>query len=627
MDQKRLLAAIALSVGILLLFDLWNRPQREAEQRRLAEIAAQAPAPSATSSAAQAPVPVPASGAPLAQPGAAPGAASATATPGLPPERRIQIENPRLQGSITLRGARMDDAILRGYRETVRPDSPLVRLLAPRSDANPYFAQWGWTAADGRTQVPGPDTDWTADGSSLTSTTQVTLRWDNGQGQEFTIRLGIDEDFMLTAEQSVRNVGPEPVEVLPWARVRRERTPPTAGFFILHEGFTGVLGGRLTEWSYSDAKAEAEKRRGPAMEQESTGGWIGFTDKYWLTALTPMDQGSQIRAAYRHSAEGGQDRWQIDIAPPAVQTVAAGADAGLATRLFAGAKEVRLLDGYADNLNIEGFDKAIDFGWFYWLTKPFFYAIDWLFGIFGNFGVAILIFTLALKAAFFPLANKAYTSMARMKVLAPKMTEVKERYKDDPAKAQAEMMALYRSEKVNPASGCLPILLQIPVFFALYKVLFVTIEMRHAPFFGWIRDLSAPDPTNLFNLFGLLPFDPMQLSSFLHMPAWAIAMGITMFLQFKLNPTPPDPIQAKIFAWMPLIFTFMLASFPAGLVIYWTWNNLLSIAQQYWIMQIDKKRQSRTPAAPPPQKPALAAKAAAIEGKPGAKPAPKGKKG
>ncbi|WP_439595824.1 membrane protein insertase YidC [Falsiroseomonas sp.] len=623
MDQKRLLAAIALSVGILLLFDLWNRPAREAEQRRQAEIAAQAPAPASPGAAAPAsPVPVPASGgAPLAEPGAAPGASpgatAAAATPNLPPEQRIRIENPRLQGSISLRGARLDDAILRGYRETVQPDSALVRLLAPRSDANPYFAQWGWTAADGRTPVPGPETDWIADGQNLTPTTPVTLRWDNGQGQEFSIRLGIDEDFMLTAEQSVRNTGAEPVQLLPWARVRRERTPATAGFFILHEGFTGVLGGRLTEWKYSDAKTEAERRRGAAMEQESTGGWIGFTDKYWLTALTPMSQATPIRAAYRHSAEGGQDRWQVDMAPPAAQTVAAGAEAGLATRLFAGAKEVRLLDGYADRLNIEGFDKAIDFGWFYWITKPFFYAIDWLFQIFGNFGVAILVFTLALKAAFFPLASKAYTSMARMKVLAPKMTEVRERYKDDPAKAQAEMMALYRSEKVNPASGCLPILLQIPVFFALYKVLFVTIEMRHAPFFGWIRDLSAPDPTNLFNLFGILPFDPTQLSSFLHMPAWAIAMGITMFLQFKLNPTPPDPIQAKIFAWMPLIFTFMLASFPAGLVIYWTWNNLLSIAQQYWIMKMDKKRQARTPAAPPPPKPAAVA---------AAKPAPKGKK-
>jgi YidC/Oxa1 family membrane protein insertase len=276
------------------------------------------------------------------------------------------------------------------------------------------------------------------------------------------------------------------------------------------------------------------------------------------------------------------------MALPAPVSVAPGATTEMATRLFAGAKEVHLLDSYMNRLNITDFDKAIDFGWFYFLVKPFFLALDWIFRLTGNFGVAILIFTVLIKAAFFPLANKAYHSMARMKALAPKMTEIKERHKDDPQKAQQEMMALYRSEKVNPASGCLPILIQIPVFFALYKALFVTIEMRHQPFFGWIHDLSAPDPTNLFNLFGLLPFDPAQWSHFLHMPAWALIMGVTMFVQQKLNPPPPDPIQAKIFQWMPIIFTFMLASFPAGLIIYWAWNNTLSIAQQYYIMRHDR---------------------------------------
>jgi YidC/Oxa1 family membrane protein insertase len=596
MDQKRLIAAIALSIGILLLFDLWNRPTREAEQRRLEQQRtaqqAQAPAPA---------VPVPAS------PGGATAApqAEATAQPARAPEQRLPVENPeRLQGSINLRGARLDDLVLKGYYETVDRSSPLVRLFAPRLAEQPYFAQWGWTAADGRTRVPEAETDWTADGARLAPGSPVTLRWDNGAGVEFRIRLELDPAYMLTVRQEVANRSGEPIQVLPWTRVRRERTPQTAGFFILHEGFTGVLEGRLHEWTYSDARDEANKRRGPAFEQESTGGWIGFTDKYWLAALTPVDQTTRIRAAYRHVSDGGQDRWQVDVATPAALSVAPGADAAFATRLFAGAKEVNLLDGYRDSLGIADFDKAIDFGWFYFLTKPFFHVLHF-FGatLFGNFGVAILVFTLLLKAAFFPLANKSYTSMARMKVLAPKMTEIRERYKDDPAKAQQEMMALYRSEKINPASGCLPILIQIPVFFALYKVLFVTIEMRHAPFFGWIRDLSAPDPTNLFNLFGLLPFDPMQWSNLFHMPVWAILMGITMYLQFKLNPTPPDPIQAKIFAWMPLIFTFMLASFPAGLVIYWTWNNLLSIAQQYWIMRMDRGRQVRagTYVAPPPK--------------------------
>jgi YidC/Oxa1 family membrane protein insertase len=391
---------------------------------------------------------------------------------------------------------------------------------------------------------------------------------------------------MLGAEQRVRNQGAEPVQVLPWARIRRERTPEVAGFFILHEGFVGVIDGRLQEYTYSSAKDEAQKRRGPAFEQEAAGGWAGFTDKYWLTALMPANQQERMRTAFRHVSDGGQDRWQVDMAPPAAQSVAPGAAAALATRLFAGAKEVHLLDAYRDRLGITDFDKAIDFGWFYFLTKPFFYALDFLFRLTGNFGVAILLFTLGIKILFFPLANKAYHSMAKMKVLGPKMQEIKERYKDEPQKAQMEMMALYKSEKVNPASGCLPILIQIPVFFALYKVLFVTIEMRHQPFFGWIRDLSAPDPTNLFNLFGLIPWDPPAL---LHMPVWAILMGLTMWVQQKLNPQPPDPIQAKIFQWMPVLFTFMLASFPAGLVIYWTWNNLLSIAQQWWIMRHDRR--------------------------------------
>jgi YidC/Oxa1 family membrane protein insertase len=587
MDQKRLFIAIAASIGILLLFDLWNRPTREAERQRAlqqqqAQQVAPAPAPA---------VPVPATPGAVAPLPDQPAAAAATARA---PEQRIQVENPRISGTISLRGARLDDLVLKDHRETVEGNSPPVRLLAPRGNSNPYFAQWGWTAADGRTRVPDAETDWTAEGGPLAPGRPVTLRWDNGQGQEFRIQLELDQDYMVTARQSVTNRAAEPVQVLPWARVRRETTPQTAGFFILHEGFVGVLDGRLHEWTYKDAKSEAEKRRGAAFEGESTGGWAGFTDKYWLTALTPESQETRVRTAYRHVSDGGADRWQVDMAPPGAQTVAAGADAALATRLFAGAKEVYLLDAYAGRYGITDFDKAVDFGWFYFLTKPFFHALHFLGTTFGNFGVAIIVFTLLLKLLFFPLANKSYKSMARMKVLGPKMQEIRERYKDDPAKAQAEMMALYRTEKVNPASGCLPILIQIPVFFALYKVLFVTIEMRHAPFFGWIRDLSAPDPTNLFNLFGLLPFDPTQLSAFFHMPAWAIAMGITMFLQFKLNPTPPDPIQAKIFAWMPLIFTFMLASFPAGLVIYWTWNNLLSIAQQWYIMRLDRKTQVKS---------------------------------
>jgi YidC/Oxa1 family membrane protein insertase len=575
MDQKRLFIAIAISIGILLAFDLWQRPQREAQRQAEQQVAREAQLP-ARPATPQAPATT-----------GAPGDANAAAATARAAAQRLPIDTPRLAGSLSLRGARLDDLVLKTYRDTIQPNSPLVRLLASREQPDPYFAQWGWTAADGRTRVPDSETDWTASAAGpLTPQNPITLRWDNGAGVVFEIALQIDATYMLQAEQRVVNNTADGIVVLPWSRIRREHTPQVGGNYILHEGFVGVLGGSLKEMDYKSVKETGGKQGGVGMQQDSTGGWLGFTDKYWLTALTPVDQAQTLHAAFRHATENGQDRWQADLAPPAPLQVPAGGNAALATRLFAGAKEVAALDDYRDRLGIPNFDKAVDFGWFYFLTKPFFYAIDFLFHLVGNFGVAILIVTFALKLLFFPLANKSYHSMARMKVLAPKMTEIRERYKDDPAKAQSEMMALYKTEKVNPASGCLPILIQIPVFFSLYKVLYVTIEMRHAPFFGWIHDLSAPDPTNLFNLFGLIPFDP---PTFLHMPAWAIIMGITMFLQYKLNPTPPDPIQAKLFAFMPLIFTFMLASFPAGLVIYWSWNNLLSISQQAWIMRHDRR--------------------------------------
>ncbi|MXP63947.1 membrane protein insertase YidC [Roseomonas sp. M0104] len=571
MDQKRLLAAIALSIGILLAFDLWKRETTPPAEPPPPAVAQQAPTPAA----------------PVAPGGAGTAAAATTPEAARPAAQRLKIESPRLSGSLLLRGARLDDLVLRDYHETTSPNSPLVRMFAPRDEVQPYFTQWGWSAADGRTRVPDAETDWTVSGGPLSPDNPVTLSWDNGQGQTFQVLLSLDRNYMFKSEQRVVNNGGEAVQVLPWVRVRREATPHVAGYYILHEGFVGVLNGRLHEQTYKAAKGEAEGegKKGVALELDTNGGWAGFTDKYWLSAIAPVDAAQPLHASWRHSTEGGQDRWQVDFATPAPQSVAPGAASSLATRVFAGAKEVHLLDAYQSNLGITDFDKAIDFGWFYFLTKPFFYALDFLFRLFGNFGIAILVATVVLKALFFPLASKAYKSMARMKALAPKMQEIRERYKDDPAKAQAEMMALYRTEKVNPASGCLPMLIQIPVFFALYKVLFVTIEMRHAPFFGWIHDLSAPDPTNLFTLFGLIPWEPPHL---LHMPIWAIIMGLTMFFQQRLNPTPPDPVQAKIFTFMPIIFTFMLASFPAGLVIYWSWNNTLSIIQQSYIMRHDR---------------------------------------
>jgi YidC/Oxa1 family membrane protein insertase len=583
MDQKRLFLAIAISVLILVVFQMLMPPPAPPRPVPAASDVPAAPASVATPQAG-----APPSGAP----GSPPVAPVATAVPSEVP--RMRIEGKRVQGSISLLGARIDDLVLKDYRETVRPGSALVRLLEPRSEKQPYYIQVGWTAEGGKqVKLPGSDTVWTGSGT-VGGAEPAVLRWDNGEGLVFEIEIAVDENYMFTLLQRVRNSGAAPVALYPWARIRRDYLPYTEGYYILHEGLIGVLDGILKETSYDSAKSDGEKKGGVALEQATTGGWVGFTDKYWLTALVP-DQKSAQTATYRYVNEGG-DRFQVDFVAREAKQVPAGGAAESTMHAFAGAKEVHLLDRYESALGVASFDKAVDFGWFYFITKPFFYALHWLYGLLGNFGLAILAFTLVVKLAFFPLANASYRSMSKMKLLAPKMQALKEQYKDEPQKLQQAMMEMYRAEKVNPASGCLPILIQIPVFFALYKVIFTTIEMRQAPFFGWIRDLSAPDPTNIFNLFGLLPFDPGQWSPFLHMGAWPLIMGFTMWGQMRLNPAPPDPIQAKIFAWMPVIFTFMLASFPAGLVIYWTWNNLLTIGQQWLIMRrtkLDKPQAAR----------------------------------
>jgi YidC/Oxa1 family membrane protein insertase len=567
MDQKRLIIAIALSVAIILGFQLLMphppRPAPEAVQ---------------TTTATTETTPAPAAGAPAATPGA-------TTTASAQPPRevpRIAINAPRVEGSISLVGARLDDLVLRDYRETTDPNSPLVRLLEQRSEPRPYFVQFGWTAAEpGSVTVPADDTLWQASGE-LAAGKNLTLSWDNGQGQVFEIVFSIDDNYMFTVQQRVRNTTGAEVKLYPWSRIRRDYTPQVAGYYILHEGMLGVLDGRLKEVKYSTAKTDGEKNAGVALTTPTTGGWAGITDKYWLTALVP-DQSVPQTATFRHLKLPG-DGYQVDFLAQQPKVVGPNETAESTTRLFAGAKEVHLLDRY-EATGIPSFDKAVDFGWFYPITKTFFYALDWLNAHLHNFGLAILVFTIFIKALFFPLANKSYRSMSKMKLLGPKMTALREQYKDEPAKLQQAMMALYKAEKVNPASGCLPMLIQIPIFFSLYKVIFVTIEMRQAPFFGWIHDLSAVDPTNVFNLFGLLPFDPTLISPLLHLGAWPLIMGITMFLQQKLNPPPPDPVQAKVFQFMPLIFTFMLAKFPAGLVIYWSWNNLLTIGQQWLIMR------------------------------------------
>ncbi|MDE2576657.1 MAG: membrane protein insertase YidC, partial [Rhodospirillales bacterium] len=497
---------------------------------------------------------------------------------------RVAINAPRVEGSISLLGARLDEVVLRNYRETIDPKSPLVRLLEPLGGAQPYFVQFGWSAPAGSTvKLPDSTTLWSASAPALTATTPVTLSWDNGQGQIFHIILSVDENYMFSVQQRVENHGAAPVAVYPWSRISRDYTPEVLGTYILHEGMVGVLGDRLQEVKYATAKSDAAKNGGVAYTHTGAGGWAGITDKYWLAALVP-DQKVATTTAFRYANVGG-DSYQVYAVTQEPETIAPGAQAGLDSRVFAGAKEVHLLDHYETSLGITRFSYAVDWGWFFFITKPFFYAIDWLNKLIGNFGVAIMVFTVFVKLLFFPLANKSYRSMSKMKLLGPKITALREQYKDDTAKQQQAMMALYKAEKVNPASGCLPMVIQIPVFFSLYKVIYTTIEMRQAPFFGWIHDLSAIDPTNIFNAFGLLPFDPTVISPFLHLGAWPLIMGLTMFFQQKLNPPPPDPVQARMFQFMPVIFTFMLARFPAGLVIYWSWNNTLTIAQQWLIMR------------------------------------------
>ena len=567
MDQKRLFLAIAISLAILLGFQ-YLMPHSKL------------PPPAVTTGTSTGTT------AGTSTDAAAPRAATPADTAAVVPREvpRLKINAPRVSGSISLLGARIDDVVLADYRETTDKTSPNVHILEPRSEAQPYYVQFGWSAPTGSTiKLPSNDTVWTGAGEVAPGKAGV-LSWNNGEGLSFQIEVGIDANYMFTVKQTVHNAAGDTALLFPWARIRRDYTPKVAGYYVLHEGMVGVLDGTLKEETYAKAKTDGEKKAGIALESTGAGGWMGITDKYWLIALVP-DQAVNLTTAYRHISEAGQDRYQVDFVAKDPTAVAAGADASLTTRLFAGAKEVHLLDRYESADNIPHFDKAVDFGWYYFLTKPFFYAIDWIYGVVGNFGVAILIFTLVVKLLFFPLANKSYRSMSKMKLLGPKMTELRERLKDEPAELQKATMALYKQEKVNPASGCLPLLIQIPVFFSLYKVIFVTIEMRQAPFFGWIHDLSVVDPTNIFNLLGLIPFDPSVISPYLHMGVWPLIMGITMFLQQKLNPPPPDPMQAKLFQFMPILFTFMMAGFPAGLVIYWSWNNTLTMAQQWFIMR------------------------------------------
>jgi len=532
-------------------------------------------------------------------PGATPAATpSATAGPivsrdtAIAANPRIKIETPRVTGSISLKGARIDDIALTQFRDTVDPASPAIVLFSPSQTASPYYAEFGWVPATGSTiRMPDQSTMWQQEGSGkLSPNSPVTLKYDNGEGLTFKRTIAIDERYLFTIKDEVANVGNTPATLYPFALISRHGTPEVSGYYILHEGLIGYLGEQgLQEYPYK--KIDDAKQ----VSFNVTNAWLGITDKYWASALLP-DTTAKLQARYSSNLVGKVRTYQTDYLGEA-QTIPIGGTASTNARLFAGAKEAGVvginfplvgLGGYNKQLGLNHFDLLIDWGWFYFITKPMFLALDYFYHLVGNFGVAILLVTVLVKLLFFPLANKSYASMAKMKSVQPQLAALKERYPDDKVKQQQEMMEIYKKEKINPIAGCLPVALQIPVFFSLYKVLFVTIEMRHAPFYGWIKDLSAPDPTTLFNGFGLLAFDPTHvpvLGPYLALGVWPIIMGITMWFQMKLNPTPPDPTQKMIFDWMPLIFTFMLAGFPAGLVIYWAWNNLLSVLQQSYIMR------------------------------------------
>ena len=482
---------------------------------------------------------------------------------------RVAIATPKLTGSINLRGARIDDLLLTAYGETIAKGSPPIRLLSPGGTADAYFAGFGWTGEGAA--IPAADTVWTADGTTLAPGRPVTLSWNNGQGQLYRLRFEVDANYMFTVRQTVGNAGTGPVAVQPYALVSRTGVSKDADGWTMHTGPISTIGGKT---NYGPNFGDLDEA-GPAGQSfSSTGGWLGFGDKYWLTALAP-EQTAPIDAAFR-AGEG--QRYQAQMTNRS-RIVAPGQQTSVTQHFFAGAKEVATLDGYETSLGITNFGKAIDWGWFEILEKPVFYVLDWLFKAVGNFGVAIMLLTVLVKILMFPIAQKQFKSMAGMRVIQPKMKLLQEKHKDDKTRLQSEMLELYKAEKVNPLSGCLPILIQIPIGYALYKVLMLTIEMRHQPFALWIRDLSAPDPLTPLNLFGLLDFTPPALIAIGVIP---ILLGVTQYFQFKLNPAPADPTQAQIFAIMPWVFMFIMAPYAVGLLLYWITNNIITIAQQSW---------------------------------------------
>jgi YidC/Oxa1 family membrane protein insertase len=579
-NNRNMIIAIVLSIVVLFGWQfLVAGPQLEQSQRRAAIERQQAAADTGLAT-------------PAAD-GSVTAAASATQAPGTYADRasaiaatpRLAIDTDALSGSISLTGARLDDLKLKQYTETVAPDSPVITLLNPSGAPSGYYVEQGWVPASGATiAVPDGTTVWAVEGEAqtLTTATPVTLRWDNGAGLIFRRTYAVDSNYLFTVTQTVENQTGGDIALYAYSRIVRQGTPHVANFFVQHEGPLGVLGSNnLISKKYTDVVNDKQ------IDATSNGGWIGFGDKYWATAVI-SEPLAPLNARMSHVKQGNLDVYQTSFVESTPVVVPAAGSAEETSYVFAGAKREGVIGSYEKQYGFDRLELLIDWGWLHFLTRPMFSLLQFLYGILGNFGLAILAVTVIVKALFFPLASRSYKSMAAMRRVQPEMKAIQERFKEDRVQQQQAMMELYKKEKINPLSGCWPVLIQIPVFFSLYTVIFISLEMRHAPFFGWIVDLAAPDPTNIFNLFGLIPYDPTAvpvIGGLLHLGVWPVIMGITMWVQMKLNPPPPDPTQAMIFNWMPIIFTFMLGTFPAGLVIYWAWNNTLSVTQQYFIMK------------------------------------------
>ncbi len=487
--------------------------------------------------------------------------------------QRIKINNKKIEGSISLKGGIIDDVSFKNHKQSLEKNDNVV-FLNPKQTIDGYFVETGWTSIGNKIKVPNINSNWKVKGNNVLSPNKpIILEWNNQEGLVFRKKINLDGEYLFNIDQEVQNNTSQTIQLYPYAQITRNKKPDDLmGFYILHEGFIGVFDKELKEDDYDDVQ---DKK----IVREADSGWLGITDKYWVTAIVPP-KNENFKSTFLF-----KDTFKANYILNNPINLAPSTTKNNQVRLFVAAKEVDTIDGYAESQSIEKFDLVIDWGWFYFFTKPLFFIIDYLFKLTGNFGVAIILITAAIRVIFFPLANYSFRSMAKMKALQPEMMRLKELHKEDKVKLQQGIMALYKKEKVNPASGCLPILIQIPFFFAIYKMLYISLEMRHQPFFGWIKDLSAQDPTSIFNLFGLIPWDP---PGFLIIGIWPILMGLTMFLQQKLNPAPTDPIQAKIFMFFPLFLTIILAPFPSGLVVYWTVNNILTIAQQWVIMRKTK---------------------------------------